>query len=126
MVQALVQERQSASQQWSRALDRAVAESLDILVEPISGAAFVESASTPGTLYAVSADSCSCPAGQHGMPCKHRACYLVAVGAFPIDAPASCLWCNGSGRTPNDYQERYDPCDRCSGAGVVVDTDIAA
>src|SRR5690349_3957740 len=70
---------------WQRALDRALANALDVLIEPISGEAFVESATKPGTLYQVSATSCSCKAGQKGMPCQHRACYLAQIGELPLD-----------------------------------------
>ena len=69
---------------WARALARAIAAGLDVLVEPISGAAFVESETKPGTLYAVSAETCSCPTGRNGRPCKHAACYRAQAGLLPL------------------------------------------
>jgi len=71
---------------WERALQRAILEALDVLVEPLSGQAFVESATHPGTLYAVSAHTCTCPAGERGLICKHRACYLAQIGELPLPA----------------------------------------
>lgn len=116
---------------WQAALTRALAEGLDVLIEPISGAAFVESASKPGTLYVVSAESCSCLAGQHGIPCKHRACFLAQSGALPLPDPIAtnetratidCPDCAGRGWW---YAEamggRVFPdkvaCHRCGGSG---------
>lgn len=77
MVQAVV--TPSTTYRWQAALDRAVANAIDVLVAT-DGSAFVESASTPGLLYAVSRESCSCPAGTSGQICQHRACYLAQIG----------------------------------------------
>ena len=125
-----MQTRPVGADQWARALNWALDEGLDVLVEPLSGEAFVESATRPGTLYAVSASACSCPAGQRGIPCKHRACYLAQIGELEIDPESTlpvvtllparpCMWCHGSGPVPNDYHERYDTCDVCNGASTV-------
>jgi DnaJ-class molecular chaperone len=39
----------------------------------------------------------------------------------PATADASterpCFWCNGSGRVPNDDEQRYDDCSVCEGTG---------
>jgi len=131
MAVQMQQTRPTTESQWGRALDRALSEGLDVLVEPISGEAFVESATRPGTLYAVSAFSCSCPAGQRGIPCKHRACYMAQIGVLALDpepdpagpalapiASRPCFWCNGSGRVPNDYEQCYDACSACAGTGT--------
>jgi hypothetical protein len=66
MVQAATAVRATDATRWAKALERALEECLDVLVEPVSGEAFVESATKPGTLYAVSASACSCPAGAKG------------------------------------------------------------
>jgi hypothetical protein len=29
-----------------------------------------------------------------------------------------CFWCNGSGRIPNDEEQRYDDCSVCEGSGT--------
>jgi DnaJ-class molecular chaperone len=38
----------------------------------------------------------------------------------PHTEPAArpCFWCNGSGRTPNDDEERYEDCNACEGSGT--------
>ncbi len=36
------------------------------------------SSSLPGVTYLVNEHRCTCPAGSHGRPCKHRALYLHA------------------------------------------------
>jgi hypothetical protein len=110
--------RPVAADPWAAALARALADCLDVLIEPISGAAFVESATHPGTLYAVTAISCTCAGGATGGPCKHRACYLAQLGELPAPAPAPCLWCSGRGVFPNDYHQRYDRCVDCAGTGT--------
>ena len=70
---------------WSRALERALAEAVDILVEPVSGEVFAESSSRPGTLYVVTRASCTCSAGRNGVPCKHRAAFLAQLGELELD-----------------------------------------
>ncbi len=77
---------QENPRRWARALDRAISDGLDVLVCAVTGEAFVESASRPGTLYAVSVDGCGCEAGQHGQICKHRACYLAQIGELALPA----------------------------------------
>lgn len=74
--------------QWLRALDRAIAESIDILVEPISGQTFAE-ASSGHTLYIVTPTSCTCEAGTRGRICKHVACLLHQTGQFPVPLPVA-------------------------------------
>ena len=83
----VVQEHpRTEAERWRAALAQATEECLDVLVCEATGQAFVESASHPGTLYAVSTISCSCPAGQRGLPCKHVACYRAQVGILALDA----------------------------------------
>jgi hypothetical protein len=105
-------------QAWAKALARAIDEALDVLVEPISGEAFVESATRPGILYHVTAQTCSCPAGQRGNPCKHRACYLAQIGEQPLEPVlADCAACCDCG--VQDYGRYALPCETCSGTGRV-------
>src|SRR4051794_27085588 len=101
MVQSIVSNGLDTAR-WQQALDRALAECLGVVIEPISGEAFVESATHPGALYAVSATSCSCKAGQAGQPCKHRACYLAQIGELPLP-PAPCRVCGGRGVLFSEY-----------------------
>jgi hypothetical protein len=110
--------RTSDAKRWAKALERAIAEALDVLVEPISGEAFVESAGRPGVLYHVSAHTCSCPAGQKGQICKHRACYLAQIGELPLEPTlVDCVACCGCG--VQDYGRYALPCETCGGIGRV-------
>ncbi|MCA9877559.1 MAG: hypothetical protein KC442_07250 [Thermomicrobiales bacterium] len=85
MVQAII--TPANAQRWQAALDRAISNALDVYVST-DGSAFVESASTPGLLYAVSRESCTCPAGVNGRICQHRACYLAQIGELGPQEPA--------------------------------------
>jgi SWIM zinc finger len=119
-------ESQREATRWQTALNRAIADALDVLIEPISGEAFVESGSNPGILYVVTAYTCSCPAGAKGIPCKHRACYLAMIDEMPLDpAPVireipviECVDCCGCGI--QDYGRYTLPCDVCDRRGVVA------
>jgi DnaJ-class molecular chaperone len=44
---------------------------------------------------------------------------------LPTTAERPCFWCNGSGRTPNDDEQRYDTCSACEGAGVALARQLA-
>jgi SWIM zinc finger len=95
-----------------------------MLIEPRSGEAFVESASQPGVLYRVSRDACTCLAGQHGVPCKHRAALLAQFGELPLPErePASveCPTCFGKGwgYAGDDYHwPDQVACRKCAGTG---------
>jgi len=126
MVQATV--TRTESKRWAAALDRAIEEALDVLIEPISGEAFVESATQPGLLYQVSASTCSCPAGRRGLPCKHRACYLAQIDEFPMAiavAPSPCSSCV-SGKVQEwgvSGPIGCRDCGVCGGTGVITPVD---
>jgi len=111
---------QENPQQWARALDRAIDDALDVLVCAATGEAFVESASRPGTLYAVSVDGCGCAAGHHGQVCKHRAAFLAQIGELALPAsPANCESCCGGGAI--SYRGFDERCRECNGSGVKPD-----
>lgn len=82
MNQAIITTANAA--RWSAALDRAIANALDVLIAT-DGSAYVESASKPGLIYSVSREFCSCPAGAKNQICMHRAVYLCQVGELPLD-----------------------------------------
>jgi hypothetical protein len=44
----------------------------------------------------------------------------MQIPTATADAPTvrPCFWCNGSGRVPNDDEQRYDDCDVCQGSGI--------
>ena len=101
-VQAIARQtrqQESEAQRWQRALDRALAEALDVFTEPISGATFVESATHPGTLYAVTVDSAparrgarhplQASRGAHGAARHAAAGRWADTGPHRPDGPAS-------------------------------------
>ena len=108
----------ATAQCWQKALNRAIAEALDVYVGT-EGEAFVESSSTPGLLYSVSREHCSCPAGQRGIPCKHRACYLAQCGELPLPEIGRCPSCTG-GKIEEwccGHVIGGRPCSVCGGTG---------
>ena len=120
MIQSTKPQRTDA-QCWEGALQRALDCALDVVCEPISGACFIESASEPGKLYAVSAQMCSCPAGQRGIPCKHRACYLAQIGELLLPETVRCISCT-NGRIQEwtcGHPSGFVNCDVCGGSGRV-------
>jgi hypothetical protein len=40
---------------------------------------------------------------------------LPTAADAPADRP--CFWCNGSGRVPNDQEQRYEACSACERTG---------
>src|SRR5688500_7187254 len=78
---------ETMSQRWARALDRALADGLDVLVEPVTRQTFVWSATDAGGLYQVSRAVCSWRGGRFGAPCKRCAALLAQLGELPVDAP---------------------------------------
>jgi hypothetical protein len=129
MIQSTVSRKANDIAKWTKALERAITEALDVLVEPISGEAFVESATRPGILYHVSAQTCSSPAGQKGQVCKHRAYYLAQIGELPlasvviIDVPTkACPSCT-NGRIEEwgvSGPIGCKPCPVCGGSGRIT------
>ena len=92
---------------------------------------FCSSASDPGRRYDLTAYSCTCRGFMEHQRCSHYALLLDHLGWLPEveteDAPASdpCLWCQGSGRIPNDDAQRYDICNACGGSGQRSALDLA-
>jgi hypothetical protein len=120
-VQVMAQQGVSRSintAKWAKTLERAITGSLDVLIEPISCEAFVESASRPGVLYEVSAPTFSCPAGHKGQICERRACSLSQIGALPLEPTmVDCTACCGCG--VQDYGRYALPCETCGGTGRI-------
>lgn len=124
--------RPENSVRWQAALDRAIANALDVLVAT-DGSAFVESSSTPGLLYAVSREACTCPAGQKGMICQHRACYLAQIGELPLHpepsaVEVSCRRCFGNGGhwAGSGVDSWQVICPNCNGTGRHLDATVHA
>src|SRR4051812_16987652 len=94
-------------ERWAKALDRALHGGVEILTRP-NGERYATSTSQLDMIYAVSPDSCECPAGQAGDPvCCHRAALRSILGTLPVmtlridelvpaDAPR-CRVCGGAG-----------------------------
>jgi hypothetical protein len=51
----------------------------------------------------------------------------MQIPTLSTDTPAArpCFWCNGSGRAPNDDEQRYDVCSACEGSGVRLAPQLA-
>ena len=120
--------RPETPERWERALQRALANGLEVFVAADTGERMVTSASQLDTLHRTDGTECTCKAGLSGDPvCCHRAVVRFVSGWLgdgpetpaPALAPVACLRCNGCGRVPNDYRERYDPCPVCGGTGGV-------
>lgn len=91
----------------------------------------MESATRPGVLYHVSATSCARPAGQKGIPCKHRACFLAQIGELPLEAETQvepepqqvrCGRCFGEGECwlgSHDHGWVRGACPWCGGSGTI-------
>jgi hypothetical protein len=125
MVQAgatpVTRQRPNTYERWKKALRRAIDNGLEIFTVNDTGERFVISASKLDTLYRTDARISSCASGVAGDPvCQHRAVVRFTLGwqRLPEPAPAQCIWCNGTGRIPNDYHERYDVCDMCGSTGT--------
>jgi hypothetical protein len=81
---------------------------------------FCSSASSSEPHY-VTGLSCDCRGFMEHQRCTHHALLLAHLGWLPevedVPVPDACLWCSGSGRTPNDDLRQYDPCKACGGTG---------
>lgn len=115
-------------ERWRRALERSLQAGVEIFTVAGTSQLMATSATHLDRLYPVSATTCGCPAAIGGDPvCMHRAAARFVLGQLPDveEQPQPCLWCHGSGLTPNHYHERYDNCDACGGSGVKPDHRLA-
>jgi len=55
---------------------RGLREGVRLVADDATGAFVVRRPGSPGR-YVVSVDRCTCPAGRHGQPCKHRSLLLL-------------------------------------------------
>ncbi|MDP9357354.1 MAG: SWIM zinc finger family protein [Chloroflexota bacterium] len=138
--------RRATHERWQAALQRALAEGIQVRQLAGSGAWVASSGTDTTAAYLVSANGCECQAGEYGDPiCKHRAAYWHALGALDLDpkpaaaarpAPATiatCPGCGGNGIDRACHGHRiasgyvvHCPCPTCDGAGTVaVDVVIA-
>lgn len=64
--------------QYCQLLGRALAQEIKLSEDPEMPSLFAiaTSGTEPGKTYRVNEYVCTCPAGENGMPCKHRALFL--------------------------------------------------
>jgi hypothetical protein len=125
--------RTESAERWAQALERALANWLEVFQVADTGERMVTSASQLDTLHRTDGRDCTCAAAVAGDPiCQHRAVVRFVSGWLPEPSPAApallpvvvtpvrpCLWCRGSGRVPNDYDRQYAACSACEGIGTV-------
>jgi hypothetical protein len=133
MLQVQSSSRTPSPERWQRAAERAQAEQITVRQLADSGAWVATSGRDTAVAYTLDvtgniAHGCGCLAGSNEDPvCKHRAAFYLLVGALDVPPPArECLWCFGSGLTPNDALHQYDLCGPCGGTGSVIPTRAAA
>ena len=116
-------------ERWQAALQRAMEAGLEVFTAADDdGERFITSASKLDTLHRTDGRRCSCEAAVAGDPstARHRAVVRFVMGWLPTaetrPVAAECLWCAGRGMVQNEYHQRYDRCDSCSGKqGVRID-----
>lgn len=105
MATPVVRQRIESAERWRKALERAIANGIEIFVADDDGERFATSASHADRLHRVDAYSCTCEAALAGDPvCQHRAALRFVLGwlsldAKPTETPATieCGACNGRG-----------------------------
>ncbi|MDP9471619.1 MAG: hypothetical protein M3Q71_13290 [Chloroflexota bacterium] len=132
--------RRATHERWQAALQRALAEGIQVRQLAGSGAWIATSGTDAAAAYLVSGNGCECQAGEYGDPvCKHRAAYWHALGALDLEpepaaapvvtapAPATCPACGGNGFDPGCQGHRlaggfvvHCPCPTCDGVGTVA------
>ncbi len=142
------QQRQANPARWRKAVERAIAENIQVRQLAGSGAWIATSGSDASVAYEVEvtgdvAHGCNCLAGLNDDPvCKHRAAYYLAVGLLDSPegaqpeppAPVSiviCPTCKGEGELRMQTGGRLSDywvskCRHCAGAGTQTVTLVAA
>lgn len=109
-------------ERWRSAVERADSEQIRVFQIASTGQWVASSGSRPGMGYLIEvtgeiAHGCECHAGRNGDPvCKHRAAFYLHIGT--LEFRPQCMWCNGSGKVPNEYTEQFEECEPCGGTGV--------
>ena len=127
--------RAPSPERWQKAVQRAIAEGIEVRQVNDSGAWVANSGSHKNVAYTLSVTSgivhaCTCPAGTFGDPCcKHVARFYLDAGVLDVDEPetpalaprATCVRCAGVGKIEvfgngwNVIDVR--PCTICGGTG---------
>jgi hypothetical protein len=109
---------------WQQALDRALANGVEVFRISGTGEMVATSASKLDTVYRVDSRHCECDAAKAGDPvCMHRAAARFILGML-VEAPRrpiSCLWCRGSGFQENVREQRIERCRDCGGSSIRVE-----
>ncbi|MDP9366813.1 MAG: hypothetical protein M3Q03_00820 [Chloroflexota bacterium] len=114
-----------------RLADQARTNGVRLLSEGLSGERFATSATDPGTVYRLTAYSCTCRGFTHHQRCQHHSLLLAELGWLPDLDPApvatvSCPTCGGRGIDPACTGHPvagmtiHCPCYACQGAGTVA------
>ncbi len=129
--------RIATHERWQAALQRALAEGLQVRQLAGSGTWIATSGTDAAAAYLVSANGCECQAGEFGDPvCKHWAMLWHALGLLDLEPDASsvvepemvttCPACGGTGfhATCRGHWIAggyvvHCPCSACDGAGTV-------
>ncbi|MDQ3696222.1 MAG: hypothetical protein M3464_21795 [Chloroflexota bacterium] len=134
------QQRQATPARWRKAVERAIAENVQVRQLVGSGAWIATSGSDASAAYELEvtgdvAHGCNCLAGLNNDPCcKHRAAFYLAVGLLdpepepPAPALAPCGYCSGRGWETvigkSGAAFRFD-CRLCEGTGEVEEEESA-
>jgi len=116
--------RTDSAQRWQAALQRAIENGIEVFRIAGTGEYVVTSATKLDTVYRSDGISCECDAARSGDSiCQHRAVVRYVTGwieelPLPTIVPVACRGCNGCGRIPNDFHQRYDVCPVCGGTGI--------
>lgn len=70
----------------------AVLETRHLVVDPTTQGVWLVESSTAGEFHKTSTLQCSCPAGQRGVPCQHRAAVSMLLA---VVHPPTCSVCGG-------------------------------
>jgi hypothetical protein len=115
--------RQASPARWAKAVQRAIAENIEVRQVNATGMWTASSGSDPKLAYVLEVvagvvRSCSCPAGEFGDPCcKHAAKFYIDAGLLDPEpegsppasaAPVVCFRCQGADAS----------CPVCAGAGL--------
>jgi hypothetical protein len=120
--------RPESLERWQAALDRAIANGLEVFTVADTGERMVTSASKLDTVHRTDGRHCACEAALAGDPvCQHRAVVRYVMGWLPAreTVPAvNCPACAGVGRVEEwgvSGPIGAKPCDACQGTGQHVD-----
>jgi hypothetical protein len=126
VTQSVSQQRVESPARWQKALERAVANGLEVFTVHDTGERMVTSASRLDVLHRTDGRACTCEAALAGDPvCQHRAAvrFLLGwLGPASVAVPAECSTCTGRGWSYGEVGGGHGipsrlTCCRCAGTG---------